>query len=93
MTESAEKYWNRISPDKASEFAQTDPEFTEFFTNFAYDEVVSQDDLDDRTRMMAILSALLGCQGIDEYKAMLPGALNLGVTPVEVKEIVYQACA
>ena len=93
MTESAEKYWNRISPDKASEFAQTDPEFTEFFTNFAYDEVVNQDDLDDRTRMMAILSALLGCQGIDEYKAMLPGALNLGVTPVEVKEIVYQACA
>ena len=55
--------------------------------------VVNQDDLDDRTRMMAILAALLGCQGIDEFREVLPGALNLGVTPVEVKEIVYQACA
>lgn len=34
-----------------------------------------------------------GCQGIDEYKAMMPAALNLGVTPVEAKEIVYQAVA
>ena len=43
--------------------------------------------------MMAILATLLGCQGIDEFKVMLPAALNLGVTPVETKEIVYQAAA
>ena len=42
---------------------------------------------------MAILSTLLGCQGIDEFKAMIPADLNFGVTPVEVKEIVYQAVA
>ena len=40
--------------------------------------------------MMAILSALIGCQGIDEFREILPGALNLGVTPVEVKEITTQ---
>ncbi len=93
MTEAAKEYYQKLFPGQESEFAQTDPEFTEFFTNFSCDEVVNQDDLDDRTRMMAILSALLGCQGIDEFKVMLPGALNAGVTPVEVKEIVYQACA
>ncbi len=43
--------------------------------------------------MMAILAALIGSQSIDEYKAMLPAALNFGVTPVEAKEIVYQAVA
>jgi 4-carboxymuconolactone decarboxylase len=43
--------------------------------------------------MMAILATLLGCQGLDEFKVMLPAALNLGVTPVEAKEIVYQAVA
>ena len=64
-----------------------------FFANFSGDEVVNQDDLDDRTRMMAVLAALLGCQGVDEFREILPGALNLGLTPVEVKEIVYQACA
>jgi len=39
------------------------------------------------------MAILLGCQGIDEFKAMLPAALNFGVTPVEAKEIVYQAVA
>lgn len=80
-------------PGYVSKFLETDPEFIERFDNFAFDEVVSNDDLDDRTRMMAILATLLGCQGIDEFKAMLPAALNFGVTPVEVKEIVYQAVA
>jgi 4-carboxymuconolactone decarboxylase len=72
---------------------ETDPEFVSLFQNFAFDEVANQDDLDDRTRMMAILATLLGCQGLDEFKVMLPAALNLGVTPVEAKEIVYQAVA
>lgn len=93
MKDSAEKYWSRLFPGRTSEFSRTDPEFTDFFINFAYDEVVNQDDLDDRTRMMAITAALIGCQGLDEFKFILPGALNLGVTPEEIKEIVYQACA
>ena len=80
-------------PGYHSKFLETDPEFIERFDNFAFDEVVNSDDLDDRTRMMAILAVLIGCQGIDEYRAMLPAALNFGVTPVEAKEIVYQAVA
>ena len=73
MTEAAEKYFNRLYPDGEFKFASTDPEFAEFFANFSCDEVVNQDDLDDRTRMMAILAALLGCQGIDEFREVLPG--------------------
>lgn len=59
-------------------------------TTLPLTEVVNQDDLDDKTRFLA---TLLGCQGSDEYRAMLPAALNFGVTPIEVKEIVYQAVA
>lgn len=33
----------------------------------------------------------MGMQGIDEYKAMLPVALDNGVSPVEAKEVLYQA--
>ena len=80
-------------PGYRSAFLETDPEFIERFDNFVFDEVVTSDDLDDKTRFTAILSSLLGCQGIDEYRAMLPAALNFGVTPVEVKEIVYQSVA
>ncbi len=71
----------------------TDPEFAELIQNFACDEVVNHDDLDDRTRMMAILSTLIGSQSIDAFKEMLGCALDSDVTPVEVKEIVYQATA
>jgi len=34
---------------------------------------------------------MIASQALGEYKVMLGGALNIGVTPVEVKEIVYQA--
>jgi 4-carboxymuconolactone decarboxylase len=80
-------------PGYRSGFLESDPEFIELFDNFAFDEVVNSDDLDDRTRMVSILAALIGCQGIDEFRAMLPAALNFGVTPIEAKEIVYQAVA
>jgi len=93
VTEKAKQYHEKMFPGYVSKFLETDPEFIEFFDNFAFDEVVNQDDLEDRTRMMAILAILIGCQGIDEYKAMLPAALNFGVTPVEAKETVYQAVA
>ena len=93
ITDAAKAYHEKLFPDYRSPFLETDPEFIERFDNFAFDEVVNQGDLDERTRMMAILATLLGCQGIDEFRAMLPAALNLGVTPVECKEIVYQAVA
>lgn len=93
MSELSKNYLNKMFPGHHSKLSETDPDFTELFNNFAFDEVVSNDNLDDRTRMMAILAALIGSQSIDEYKEMLPAALNLGVTPVEAKEIIYQAVA
>lgn len=93
ITENAGRYREKAFKGCKSELAETDPEFVEIFDNFAFDEVVNQDGLDGKTRFTAILAALIGCQGVDEYRAMLPAALNFGVTPVEVKEIVYQSVA
>jgi 4-carboxymuconolactone decarboxylase len=93
ITERAKQYHEKMFPGYVSKFLESDPEFIERFDNFAFDEVVNSNDLDDRTRMMAILATLLGCQGIDEFRAMLSAALNFGVTPIEAKEIVYQAVA
>lgn len=93
ITEFSKNYHEKMFPGYHSAFLETDPEFIERFDNFAFDEVVRQDDLDERTRFMAILATLLGCQGVDEFRAMVPAALNFGVTPVEIKEIVYQAVA
>lgn len=93
ITDNSKQYREKMFSDYNSEYIQTDPEFTELFDNFAFDEVVNNDDLDGKTRFIAILSTLIGCQGIDEYRVILPAALNFGVSPVEVKEIVYQSVA
>lgn len=70
----------------------TDPEFMQRFEHFAFEEVPHEDgqQLDDETRYMAILAALMGCQGIDEYYFVLPRALDAGLSPIAVKEIAYQ---
>ena len=95
ISDFAKDYHEKMFPGTVSPLSETDPEFIERFDNFAFDEVINQpgQGLDDRTRFLAILSTLLGCQGIDEYEKLLPAALNFGVTPVEVKETVYQATA
>ncbi|CAH2213565.1 carboxymuconolactone decarboxylase family protein [Tepidibacter aestuarii] len=78
-----------------TELMKTDAEFMDRFHNFAFDEVINEKsaELEVKPKMMAILSTLIGCQGLDEFKIMLSEALKLGVTPIEVKEIVYQAVA
>ena len=93
ISKKAKLYHEKLFPNYVSDFLRTDPEFIEFFDNFAFDEVVNHDDLDDRTRFMAILATLIGCLGIDEFTVMLSAAYEFGVTPVEMKEIVYQAVA
>lgn len=70
---------------------QTDPEALERINHFAFDEVQTDVDLPDRTKMLSTLAYLLGMQGIEEYKVMLPVALDNGVSPVEAKEVLYQA--
>ena len=72
---------------------RTDPEFAERFEHFAFEEVPKEEgqQLDEVTRHMAIIATLLGCQGIDAFRMELPRALDAGLTPVMVKEIVYQA--
>lgn len=61
--------------------------------HFTLEEVVKEpgQELPDDVRYLAILSTLLGCQGLEVYKNKLPEALEHGVTPVMAKEMVYQA--
>lgn len=75
------------------ELRKTDPEFAERFHHFAFDEVVNEENqqLDAPTRYLAILSALIGCGGVDAFQEMLPVALENSVTPIMVKETIYQA--
>lgn len=76
-------------------YKHTDPEFTERFEYFAYDEGVNEEgqQLDDVTCHMAITAALIGYRGIDEFRLEVPRALDAGLTPAMLKEVVHQAVA
>ena len=79
--------------DKLKAMKATDPEFVERFEAFAFNEVVNEKEqtLDETDRYMVIIAALLGCQGVQAYKDILPQVLDDALTPVMVKEVVYQA--
>jgi 4-carboxymuconolactone decarboxylase len=91
ISDTAHKNHDELFPGHVSTLAVTDPELIEYFDNFAFDEVLQHGDLDPRTRLMTQLAALIAGQALREYRVMLGAALTAGVTPVEAKEIVYQA--
>src|SRR5271169_838332 len=91
ISETVNKNHEELFPDHKSTLRISDPELIEVFDNFAFDEVLRYGSLDARTRLMVILGSMIASQALGEYKVMLGGALNVGVTPIEVKEIVYQA--
>ena len=91
ISETANKNQEELFPNTKSKLMVTDPELIELFDNFAFDEVLGYGNVDTKTRLIVILGSLIACQALGEYKVILGGALNVGVTPVEVKEIVYQA--
>ena len=91
ITEVAQRNHDQLFPDHASTLKVTDPELIEIFDNWAFDEVIEATGMDVRLRLMVQLAALIACQAVNEYRVMLGAALNVGVTPVEAREILYQA--
>ncbi len=92
ISEEARKNHDELFRGDVSTLKVTDPNsLTEYFDDFLFDEVLRDRSLDTRTRLMVQLAAIIACQALSEYWVMLGAALNVGVTPIEVKEIVYQA--
>jgi 4-carboxymuconolactone decarboxylase len=91
ISDVANKNHEELFPNHKSTLKVTDPEFIELFDNFAFDEVISYGNLDTRIRVMMILASTIASQALSEYKMMINAALNVGVTPIEIKEILYQS--
>ncbi|WP_047152979.1 carboxymuconolactone decarboxylase family protein [Aneurinibacillus tyrosinisolvens] len=91
VEKSKEKYkqlfGNGISPAYA-----TDPDFQDILSHFIFGEVFYQGNLDDKQRELITLVVLATNQTLPQLKAHVHAALNIGLTPVEIKEAVYQ-CA
>jgi len=70
----------------------TDPDFQDILSRFIFGEVFHQGSLDNKLRELITLVVLTTNQTLPQLKAHVHAALNVGLTPVEIKEAVYQ-CA
>jgi len=70
----------------------TDPELMSILQRFIFGEVFYMGNLDDKTRELITITALTTNQTLPQLKAHTNAALNIGVSPVEIREVVYQ-CA
>lgn len=91
IEKSKEKYQELFGESVPSSYA-TDPEFQDILSRFIFGEVFDQGTLTDIQRELLTLVVLTVNQTLPQLKAHVSAALNVGVTPVEIKEAVYQ-CA
>ncbi|WP_405289716.1 carboxymuconolactone decarboxylase family protein [Methanobrevibacter sp.] len=70
---------------------KNDPEFHEIFQNFAYGEVFEYSTLSEKDSILVTLSCLIACQSPKAFKKILTSALDMDITPEEVKELLYQS--
>jgi 4-carboxymuconolactone decarboxylase len=47
--------------------------------------------MDTKTRVLMVLASTLGSQALTEYKMYVTAALTVGISPVEIKEVLYQS--
>lgn len=70
----------------------TDPEFMAILQKLIFGEVFAVGDLDLKTRELITCTTLTVMQTLPQLKAHLIASLNVGVSPIELRETIYQ-CA
>ena len=66
-------------------------DFQDLITRYAWGEIWSRPGLDLRTRSCMVLTAMIALGHWDEFRLHVRGALNNGLGPDEIKEVILQA--
>lgn len=82
---------NELRSRLDEQLGRTDPELAALFGDFAFDQTQRYGELDDRTRILTTMAAAIATGSETLYRAALEAALKGGVTPVEIRETLYQA--
>ncbi|WP_321141528.1 carboxymuconolactone decarboxylase family protein, partial [Campylobacter fetus] len=90
LSDNAKKNYDKFFGD-TNPLSKTDPEFLTNHLNFAFGDLFLHSKLDDKTRIMLWLGCLIASGGLREYKRVVNAALKNGVTPNNIKEILYQS--
>ncbi len=90
--QTAEKNKQKFLGETRSPLAETDPELAAMRERLVYGEIAERGTLNDKQRVLIALVVLTASQTLDEIKTHANAALRAGVSPVEIKEALYQ-CA
>ncbi|WP_205942994.1 carboxymuconolactone decarboxylase family protein [Pedobacter frigidisoli] len=90
--ENSEEKFKQLFGEGINGIEATDPDFQEIMNSFIFKEVYKQGKLDNRMRELTTIVVLTVNQNLLQLKSQVAVALNIGVTPIEIKEAVYQ-CA
>jgi 4-carboxymuconolactone decarboxylase len=72
--------------------SKTDPELMNILQRLIFGDVFYTGNLDDKTRELITITTLTTNQTLPQLKVHTNAALNVGVSPVEIREVIYQ-CA
>lgn len=70
--------------------SKTDPELMNILQRLIFGEIFYVGNLDDKTRELITITALTTNQTLPQLKAHTNAALNIGVSPVAIRESIYQ---
>lgn len=70
----------------------TDGEFMQILQRYIFGDLCYTGSLDNRMRELVTITVLATIQALPQLKAHLAACLNVGCTPVEIREVLYQ-CA
>lgn len=90
-TERAAKKFKELFAADITE-SKTDPELMTILQRMIFGEVFFIGNLDDKTRELITITVLTTNQTLPQLQAHTHAALNIGVTPIEIRETIYQ-CA
>lgn len=88
----SEQTYTRLFGPRDTTAPDPDPELGAILRRLIFGEVFHTGELDDRMRELITVTVLTTMQTLPQLRAHAGAALNVGVTPVEVREAVYQ-CA
>jgi len=83
------KMSGKALPGYFSQLATTDPELYDIMNNFAFTETQQYINLDMKTRIMVTMASAIALNSQAEYRQAIYTALANGVTPIEIKEVLY----
>ena len=91
-TQRSEQTYARLFGPRDAAAPDPDPELGAILRRLIFGEVFDTGELDDRIRELITVTVLATMQTLPQLRAHAGAALNVGVTPVELREAIYQ-CA